>query len=452
MHGKMSPNLKSLAVLLAASVTTAASAQDTMLGGSSPFVSSSGALRLKVEIKTAFRDSRDVLFTVQNTKTPFPVVMQTVDPGASAEVPNIGFTLEADLTPDIFARAVVNVLDLYNRNPTSSADKVQVREAFVRFGKKVDTLRVADGTSLYFDLGKEPRFSKQITRRLESYGLWGTAVGRFEETGAAAGGSFGPHVYWRASATGGTPLFFRDPNALAGDNGTPERTVSSTTPVVYNSGFPILYDTVAPDAGGTGKLQLGGGAGFRWNWGENRRDGVDVLAWIFRRDLADRVSLHGTFYGADLRLLQGVNGISLPVDDDNPTKMEWGLNVEGRFGPVHVFAQAVKQDIAYLWRQGYEVEVAWRIPLPGLFASGDQSVVNWVEPAVRISHIDNLWLNTPGYVAPSVSWNWRKVDLGFRVGIVRGLDATVEFARNDAAVRSGFIHPDEWLVTLRAAF
>ncbi len=437
------------ACVLAAGVAAPAAAQDSMLAGSNPFVSSSGALRLKIEIKTAFRDSRDLAIPVPNTGTPFPIVMQTVDPGVSVEVPNLGLTLEANLTPDIFARAVVNFLDLYNRNPTSSADRIQLREAFVRFGKKVDTLRSEDATSVYLQLGKAPRFSKQIVRRLESYGLWGTAVGRFEETGAEAGGSFGPHVYWRASATGGTPLFFRDPNALAGDNGTPERTVGSTTPVVYNSGFPILYDTVAPDVSGSGKVQVGGGAGFRWNWGENGRDGVDVLAWIFRRDLADRTSLHGTFYGADLRLLQG-EGISLPIDGNE--KLEWGVNVEARVGPVHFFGQAVKQDIAYLWRQGYEVELSWRIPLPGLFASGDQSVVNWVEPAVRISYIDNLWVNPPGFVAPSVSWDWSKYDLGFRVGIVRGLDLTAEFARNDAAVRNGFIHPDEWLVTVRAAF
>jgi hypothetical protein len=420
-----------------------------MLGGASPFVSEAGTLRMRVEIKTAFRSSRDLSIAVQNTGTPFPIVMRTVDPGASVEIPNVGLTVEADLTPDVFARAVVNVLDLYNRNPTSSADKVQVREAFVRFGKREDTLRAADGTSVYLQLGKAPRFSKQVVRRLESYGLWGTAVGRFEETGAEAGGSFGPHVYWRASATGGTPLFFRDPNALAGDNGTPERTAGSTTPVVYNSGFPILYDTIAPDVSGSGKLQAGGGAGFRWNWGENRRDGVDVLAWIFRRDLADRTSLHGTFYGADLRLLQGV-GISLPIEGNE--KLEWGVNVEGRFGPIHLFAQAVKQDVAYLWRQGYEAELSWRIPLPGLFASGDQPVVNWVEPAVRVSYIDNLWLNPPGFVAPSTGWNWRKYDYGFRLGIVRGLDVTAEYARHDATTRRGFVHPDEWLVTLRAAF
>lgn len=439
----------SLACVLAAGAAASAAAQDSMLAGSNPFVSDSGKLRLKVEIKAAFRDSRDLSLTVANTGLPFPVVMQTVDPGAHVEVPNLGLTLEADLTPDIFARAVVNVLDLYNRNPTSSADKILLREAFVRFGKKVETLRVADGTSVYLELGKFPRFSKQVVRRLESYGLWGTAVGRFEETGAEAGGSFGPHVYWRASVTGGTPLFFRDPNALAGDNGTPERTVGSTTPVVYNSGFPILYDTVAPDVGGSGKMQLGGGAGLRWNWGEGGRSGVDVLAWIFRRDLADRVSLHGTFYGADLRLLQGV-GVSLPIEGNE--KIEWGVNVEARFGPVHFFGQAIKQTLAYLWRQGWEAELSWRIPLPGLFASGDQPVVNWIEPEVRISYVDNLWENPAGFVAPSTGWDWRKYDYGVRIGIVRGLDLTAEYARHDATTRRGFVHPDEWLVTLRAAF
>lgn len=439
-----------LSCLLAAGVAAPAAAQDSMLQGASPFVSETGKLRLKVEIKAAFRDSRDLSLTVGNTGTPFPIVLRTVDPGASVEIPNLGLTLEADLTPGIFARAVVNVLDLYNRNPTSSADKVQLREAFVRFGTKVDTLRAAEGTSVYLQLGKAPRFSKQIVRRLESYGLWGTAVGRFEETGAEAGGSFGSHIYWRASATGGTPLFFRDPNALAGDNGTPERTVGSTTPVVYNSGFPILYDTLSPDAGGSGKFQAGGGVGLRWNWGEGNRSGVDVLAWIFQRDLADRTSLGGTFYGADLRLLQGVSGISLPIEGNE--KMEWGLNVEARFGPVRFFGQAVKQNVASLWRQGWEAEVSWRIPLPGLFASGDQPVVNWVEPVVRVSSIDNLWVNPPGFVAPSTGWDWEKYDFGLRVGIVRGLDLTAEYARHDATTRRGFVHPDEWLVTLRAAF
>ncbi len=153
-----------------------------------------------------------------------------------------------------------------------------MREAFVRFGKKWEALKEMPGTTAYLELGKAPRFSKQIIRRLESYGLWGTAVGRFEETGAEAGGSFGSHVYWRASATGGTPLYFRDVNALAGDNGTPERTVGSTVPVVYGSGIPILYDTMGTDVNFSGRFQLGGGLGLRFNWGENSRDGATSSA------------------------------------------------------------------------------------------------------------------------------------------------------------------------------
>ena len=60
--------------------------------------------------------------------------------------------------------------------------------------------------------------------------------------------------------------------------------------------------------------------------------------------------------------------------------------------------------------------------------------------------------NPPGFVAPSTGWDWRKFDYGVRIGIVRGLDLTAEYARHDATTRRGFVHPDEWLVTLRAAF
>jgi len=426
----------------------AALAQDSLLGAGA-LATDSGAFRLKVEMKVNARSSTSIDFPVANTGAPFPVVMQTVSPHASAEISNIALTAEGDLTPDLLARVVVHFLDLYNRNPTSSADRIQLREAFVRFGKKWEALREMPGTTAYLEFGKAPRFAKQITRRLESYGLWGTAVNRFEETGAEAGGSFGRHVYWRASATGGTPLYFRDVNALAGDNGTPERTVGSTTPVVYGSGFPILYDTMATDAGLSGRFQLGGGMGLRFNWGENRRDGVDLLGWYFRRDLAEHVSLHGTFYSGDLGLLRGFL-VSLPVAGTE--KHEYGVNVEARFGPVHFFGQGVKQSIAGLSREGYEAELSVRIPLPGFFASGDQSVVNWIEPVVRASYIDDLFDLPPGFVAPSVGWDWRKYDFGFRLGIVRGLDLTAEYSRNEATTRRGVLHPDEGLLTLRAAF
>jgi len=432
----------------AAPLAPAASAQDSLLGADA-LATDSGRFRLKVEMKLNLRNSNLLEFPVANTGAPFPVVMQTPSAHTSAEVSNVILTAEGDLTPDILAKVVVDFLDLYNRNPTSTDQRVFVREAFVRFGKKWESLKEMPGTTFYVELGKAPRFSKEIVRKLESYGLWGTAVGRFEETGAEAGGSFGPHVYWRASATGGTPLFFRDVNALAGDNGTPERTVGSTTPVVYGSGFPILYDTMATDVGFSGGFQLGGGFGLRFNWGEDRRSGVDLLGWYFRRDMADRVSLDGTFYSGDLRLLQGFL-VALPVNGTE--KYEYGVNLDARFGPLHLFGQVVKQSIAGLEREGYEAELSWRIPLPGLFASGDQSVVNWIEPAVRASYIDNLFDVPAGFVAPSVGWDWRKYDFGFRLGIVRGLDLTVEYSRNEATSKKGVLHPDEGLLTLRAAF
>lgn len=426
----------------------AAPAQDSLLGAGA-LATDSGAFRLKVEMKANARTSTSLDFLVANTGTAPPIVMQTVSPHTSAEISDIELTAEGDLTPDLFARVVVHFLDLYNRNPTSSAERIQVREAFVRFGKKWEALKEMPGTTAYLELGKAPRFSKQIARRLESYGLWGTAVNRFEETGAEAGGSFGPHVYWRASATGGTPVFYRDVNALAGDNGTPEHAALSTTPAVYGSGFPILYDTMATDVGVSGRFQLGGGAGLRFNWGESRRDGVDLLGWYFRRGLADRVSLRGTFESGDLGLLVGPP-VPLPVSGTE--KHEYGVNLEARFGPVHFFGQGVKQSIAGLDREGYEIELAVRIPLPGLFASGDQPVVNWIEPVVRASYIDNLFDLPAGFLTPSVGWDWRKYDFGFRLGIVRGLDLTVEYSRNEAVARRSVLHPDEGLLTLRAAF
>jgi hypothetical protein len=438
-----------LAIGLAVSPAAAVAQEPGSVLSEKGIETSSGRFRLKAEIKLNFRDSTSDSFTVGGTGAPFPIVLATVSPNASSEVSNIALIGEADLTPHILGHFQINFLDLYNRNPTSSSDRVFVREAWLRFGKKYDSVQAAPDTSFYLEAGKFPRFSKQIVRRMESYGLWGTAVGRFEEVGAEIGGSIGPHVYWRGSTTNGNPLFMRDPNALAGDNGTPERTVGSTTPVVYQAGFPILYDTQSTDVNGSGRFQYGGGLGVRFNWGEGNRDGVDAMGWYFRRTLADRVSLHGTFYSGDLRLLGG-NPIPLPVTGNEKT--EYGANLEARIGPVHIFGQYVHQDIAGLVRHGYEAEVAWRIPLPGLFASGDSSVVNWIQPVVRVSAIEYDFAIPAGFVAPSFGWNWHKYDAGLRIGIIRGLDLTAEYARNDTRARSRVLHPDEFLMTLRAVF
>jgi hypothetical protein len=110
----------------------------------------------------------------------------------------------------------------------------------------------------------------------------------------------------------------------------------------------------------------------------------------------------------------------------------------------------VRQDIAKLVRKGYDAELSALVGLPGLFLVGETPVGNWIRPVVRVSVIDNLFDAPVTYPALSVDWDWRKYDLGLRLGLLRDVDLTVEFSRHDMIVPTvGTLHPDEWLVTLR---
>jgi len=457
--------LKLLRLVLACALLPAAVlAQEPPAPEASPEASPSPApkrFRLGGELKTHFRHSAFVEFKDQ---FPFPdfflppgqteVFLRTPVAGNSLELSTVNLIGEGDFTPDISARVEVHFLDLYNRNPTTSDDRIAVREAWLRFGRKYEALDLAPKTSFYAEIGKAPRFTKPRLRRLESYGLWSTAVGRFEELQVELGGSVGRNVYWRAQVANGNPLFFRDPNALAGDNGTPERTpqptprpISGSHPII-ESGFPILYDSKANDFNLNDRFQVGAGLGYR---ARNAADtqAIDALAWYFHRYLADAAPIRGSFYLGDLTLLKGVL-IPLPYNGHN--KSEYGLNLEARRGEWRLFGQYVHQDIADLTRSGFEVELAWQKALNGMFASGDQPVINWVQPVLRFSNIGTDFETPPAYPAPSVGFDWRKYDLGVRVGIVRGVDVTAEFARLDMITPAETLHPDEFLVTLRAAF
>ena len=408
-----------------------------------------GRFRLKGEVKLHFRDSQDIHVKTGQIQG-VDIFEETVDPGGSFEVSTVNLIGEGDLTEGLKAKVEIHFIDLYNRNPTSTADEVRVREAWLRFGKRIDGLKAFDGTSFYVQAGKAPRFAKQLTRRLESYGLWGTVVNRFEEIGVEAGGSLGKVLYWRAAGANGNPVFMRDSNALAGDNGTPDRVdLERLDESPYNSGFPILYDAQANDTHLGGRFQVGGGLGFRVVSGDGRR-GLDVLGWVFHRQLADHVAIEGTIYGGDLDVIDGIPPRSLPFDGRDKT--EAGVNVEARWERFSVFGQYVYQDLAGLVRRGYEVEAAYRFPLNGLFAVGDQPWINWIQPAVRVSRIDNDFTAAAGFPAPSFVWDWSKFDFGIRAGIVRNVDLTVEYARHDMRTKATVLHPDELLVTLRAGF
>ncbi|MCL4810280.1 MAG: hypothetical protein KJ062_21170, partial [Thermoanaerobaculia bacterium] len=307
---------------------------------SSGISTADGRFRLKGEVKAHFRDSKDVAVTLGQMGD-ILVQERTPDPGGSFEVSTVNLIGEGELTKGLFAKVEIHFIDLYNRNPTSTSDEVRVREAYLRFGKRIDGLKAFDGTSAYVQAGKAPRFAKQLTRRLESYGLWGTAVNRFEEIGVEAGGSLGKYVYWRAAAANANPLFMRDPNSLAGDNGTPDRIdFDRLDDSPYNSGFPILYDAQANDTRLSGEAQVGGGLGFRVVSDDGRK-GIDLLGWVYQRDLADSVRIEGTIYGGDLDLLDDV---APGTTDwlDGRDKIEAGVNLEARLGGFSVFGQYVR--------------------------------------------------------------------------------------------------------------
>lgn len=407
------------------------------------------------EVKAGFRSSRRVEsadhFSFPANFLPAgqtQVFLRTVSPEPSFELVNLALIGEGDLTRGVAAKIEVHVLDLHNRNPTSSDDRVLLREAWVRFGKTYDLLEpvtAPTSTSTYVLVGLAPRFTKPLTRRLESYGLWTTAVGRFENPQVQAGGTIQKHAYWRVSVGNGNPVFIRDTNALAGDNGTPERVPGNVNPI-YQSGFPILYDAKPQDLNASGQFEVGVGGGYRTaadDWA------VDVMAWLFRRDLADTARIRGTYYSGDLKLLRGA-GVPLPFSGND--KIERGVNADARVGRLRMFGQYVDQEIAKLPRRGMEVEAAYRIPLDGLFLVGETPVGNWVQPVVRYSNIDNRFMAPHKYPAPSVGWDWKKLDVGARVGVTSHVDVTAEYSFHSAQVYTKRIHPNETLVTMRVGF
>jgi hypothetical protein len=343
-------------------------------------------------------------------------------------------------------RIRVHFIDLYNRNPTSTDQPVNVKEAWVLLGKRTEFIDSANGSHIYALFGKAPKFERQPERNLESYGLVSTAFNRFEDFQLQLGGNVGEHVYWRAQVSSGNPVFFRDPNALAGDNGTDELRFPNPEPDL-NSGFPILYDAEVEDVS-SDDFEVGGGVGFRWK-SELDEYGIDLLAFYYQRDLADQKKLRGTFYEGDLDLLDGVGGIGLPISGRE--KKEYGGNIEARLKGLRIFFQGVHQELAGLERTGYEVEAAWKWSLPLIYATGGKQLFTFVQPVFRYSMMDNDFRASPLFVAPSTFWDWKKYDFGVRVGVVAGLDFTAEYTTHDITA-SQTVNIDEFLSTLRFRF
>lgn len=408
-----------------------------------------------VDLRGGFRDSNRDRFRLQ-----FPFSPEMLPPGAAAgweETVDAGGHFEASLATldlevgysDFFAaRAKIDTIDLYDRNPTSGDRKIDADELWFRFGRKAEGLDLPAGTSFFVQIGKQPKMERQPVLLLESYGLAHTAFNRFEDTQALLGGSVGRNLYWRAQVSNGNPLFFRDPNALAGDNGVD--VLRETNPVPrLKSGFPILYDAEVEDVffpGSADYLEHGAGIGYRW-LSADLSSGFDVIAFHYDRDLADEADLHGTFYGGDLDLLDGVPPHSIETRGRNKT--ETGVRFYGEWRDGTLIAQYVEQEIAGLARQGYEIEAGWLFPMTaGPVTAGGVPLLTGVQPAARFSRLDNDFRGPATFPAPSVWWDWEKLDVGLVINFWEDLNLTIEHAFHDVLIAAD-LDVDETLVTVR---
>ncbi|MFL6201932.1 MAG: hypothetical protein ACJ76J_22385 [Thermoanaerobaculia bacterium] len=372
---------------------------------------------------------------------------ETVNAGSHLEVSTVTLFVDATWGDGLAAHGKIDFIDLYDRNPTSSDKKTDVDEAWVRFGIEPAPATLAPRWGAYFKLGKMPKFERQDDRHLESYGLVSTAFNRFEDTGAELGLNLGRHVYVKATATQGNPVFIRDPNALAGDHGIPAQLRDFPDPEL-KTGIVILYDAEVEDLDVDGDLELGGGLGVRFA-DEGGNNGVDVLAWSYQRTLAETVELEGTFYGGDLDLLNGPFDL-FPYATRGDEKKETGANVWVYWGGLSFFGQYVDQEIAGLPRTGLEAELAWRFDLPLRLSIGERQLFTFVAPAVRYSELDNDFRNPKQTPSPSLAWDWNKLDAGLRVGIIPGADLTVEYADNELTLGNGAKRENnEFLTTFR---
>lgn len=366
--------------------------------------------------------------------------LKTVDPGSHVEFNVAELQLDLGYGDWMKARAKVHFNGLHRRNPTTSDRKIDADELYVRFGPNPEFLERPAGTSFFLQAGKAPRMERQPLRLLESYGVAATSFNRFEDVQAIVGGSVGRNLYWRVAAANGNPLFFRDPNALAGDNGTPGMR-NRPPDIDLQPGFPILYNAETEDLFfSTDHVQFGQAIGYRWER-ENQTLGFDLIAFHYRRSMSDTENLTGTFYGGDIDILDGpFNGGGLPLR--GRTKEEYGARLYSEWHNATFIAQFTKQNVAGLQREGWEGELGYRLPL-------NLGWLQSIQPAVRASGLTNRFVgNALIQPAPSMWWQWTKFDAGVRIGLKPGLDVTVETTRHNIGSRFK-LHLREVLATVR---
>ncbi len=411
-----------------------------------------------VEAKTHFRDSE-----AESAAFVFPsdapsdlagraLPIETVDPGSSFEVSLLSLLFTAEWADTVTAHAKVDVIDLYERNPTSGDREVDVDELWLRFGRETEPAVIPERPGYYVKIGKFAHFERQDDRHLESYGLISTAFNRLEDTGLEVGADLGRYLYAKVSLTQGNPLFFRDVNALAGDNGLEDETEDA-----LGSGFHFLYDAEVENLDVDGDLEVGYGLGVRFGSSDGRRTG-DFLLWHYERNLAETVPLKGTFYGGDLDLLDGPElddtGIPFSFLLTSDEKEETGVNLWLYWDQLTFFGQYADQEVAGIERDGWEVELSYRFEFPLRWSLAGRQLFPFLAPTLRYSEMDVGPIGTAISNRPNpaivLRWDWEKLDYGLRLTVIEGIDITVEYADvTTITPKGGEFELDEFLTTLR---
>ncbi len=410
----------------------------------------------RVELRANYRDSHEQKFQL---KFPFPPsflpvgqdhgFMETVNAGRHGELSVAQIKLDAGWGKWFLAHAQLHAQDKYRRNPTSEDRKTDADELWLRFGQKTEFLDRPERTSLFLQMGKFAKMERQPIRLLESYGLAATAFNRFEDVGFMAGGSIGRNLYWRLTGTSGNPVYFRDTNALAGDNGIKELLLPHPNPAL-KSGFPILYNT---ETEGyflkTDHVQFGQGLGYRWQ-NAAQTLGFDAIAFHYRRSMANEEKLTGTFYGGDLDILNGpeIQGIFVTLPITSRIKEETGARIYMEWKGLTATLQATKQNIAGLQRQGEELEAGYNFAVGMGPAVRGAAILQGIQPVARLSALQNRFKGPPMYPSPSMWWNWVKIDYGVRIAFAKNTDLTIERAKHNI-VAPKKLNLGETLVTLR---
>lgn len=410
------------------------------------------SVQFELNTTVNFRDSEEYRFPIT---FPFPAealpvgqtnaFQETVDSGQHFEISNISLKGAWKIQTDLQLLFKVDAIDLYDRNPTSQDQTIDLDIFMLRYGKKAIAKRPAKGTQYYFQVGKFEKFERQNDRHLQSYGLVSTAFNRFEDAGIEIGIDLGSQFYAKASLTTGNPVFIRDVNALAGDNGIDKQEPPFNNPdPKLKSGVVVLYDAEIEHLNLSENPEIGLALGYRGQ-AEDSRWQHDFMLWGYQRDLAKDRNLHGTFYGADLDILNA-GPFSLPFSGNK--KQDVGINYWLYWQEFTLFTQYVEQELAGLKRVGQELELSYQFALPFSMTVGGKPLVKNITPVLRYSNLDVRFSGTDGYPAPSVSWDWQKIDVGFNIDFLYHTKLTVEYNINDFETKAGSADNNEFLVSL----